>query len=140
MVSFPGISTQWSPDVLGTVTVNNDRPLLLRFHKIMFFYPTWKVPFLKHTYSLEQTCSVISNSLIPFFRQTLLSWHVPYIFMAPLLISQLHFFYFCNTCLFLQFQNYSDVTRGNIFYYIAVWLQSPFATCESLKEIISQNR
>ena len=48
--------------------------------------------------------------------------------MTPLLISQAYFFYFYNTCLFLKFRNSSDVARRSIFYYIAVWLQSPFAT------------
>ena len=85
-------------------------------------------PFVKHTYFLEQTCSVISNSFISFFKQTLLPWHVPYIFITPLLISQAHFFCFCNTCSLLKFRNSSDVARRNIFYYIALWLQSPFAT------------
>ena len=63
--------------------------------------------------------------------------HVPYIFMTPLLISQAHFFYFCNTCFFLKFRNCSDVARRNIFYYIAVWLQSSFATCtNSFKKVV----
>ena len=38
------------------------------------------------------------------------------------------FFYFCNTCLFLKFRISCDVARRKIFYYIAVWFQSPFAT------------
>ena len=38
------------------------------------------------------------------------------------------FFYFYNTCLFLTFRNSSDVARRNIFHFIAVWVQSPFAT------------
>ena len=41
---------------------------------------------------------------------------------------QAHCFHFCNTCLFLKFQNSSGVTRHNIFYYAAVWPQSPLAT------------
>ena len=95
----------------------NDIPFtfcLLRFHKIQVIYPKWKVPFVKHTYFLEQACSVISNSFISFFKQTLLPWHVPYIFMTPLLISQAHFVYICDTCLFLKFRN-SYVARRNIF-------------------------
>ena len=34
--------------------------------------------------------------------------------MTPFLFSQAHFFYFCNTRLFLIFQNYSDIARHNI--------------------------
>ena len=90
----------------------NDRPFnlcLLRFHKIPVIDPKWKVPFVKCTYFLEQTRSVISNSFISFFKQILLPWHVPYIFMTPLLISQAIFFFFRSTCLFLKFRNSSDV-------------------------------
>ena len=35
--------------------------------------------------------------------------------MTPLLISQAHFFYFCNTCLFLKLRSSSYVARRNIF-------------------------
>ena len=79
-------------------------------------------------YFLEQMYSIISNFFIPFFKQTLLPWHVLYIFMTPLLIFQAHFFYFCNTCLFLKFRHSSDVARRNIFSYITAWLQNPFTT------------
>ena len=107
----------------------NDRPFticLLRFHEILVIYPKWGVPFVKNAYFLEKTRSVISNSFISFFKQTLLPWYVPYIFMTSLLIS--HFFYFCNTCLFLKFRNSSDVARRNIMYYVAKWFQIPLAT------------
>ena len=46
------------------------------------------------------------------------------LFMTPLLIFQTHFFCFCNTCLF---RTSSNVAGRNIFYYIVVWLQNPFA-------------
>ena len=50
-------------------------------------------------------------------------------FITPLLISQTQFFYFCNTCLLRT----SDVAGRNIFYYLVVWLQSPFATLTSFQ-------
>ena len=100
----------------GACNANRFNFCLLRFLKIMVIYPKWKVPFANHTYFLEQTSSVISNSFISFFKHTLLRWHVPYSFMTPLLISQAHFCYFCNTCFFLKFRNISDVARRNIFF------------------------
>ena len=118
------MSTRWSPDVLGTVTTKGsmtDRPFtfcLLRFRNIMVIYPKWKVPLVEHTYFLEQACSVFSNSFIFFFKQTLLPWQVPYIFMTLLLIFQAHFFYFPNTI---------PIFFWCCFYYIAVWLQSSLA-------------
>ena len=40
---------------------------------------------------LEQTCSVIYYSFIFFFNSPFLCWHVPYLFMVPLLIFSAHF-------------------------------------------------
>ena len=70
-----------------------------------------------NTYFLEQTCSVISNSFVSFFKPSLLPWHVPYIFMTPLLISKAHFFHFCNTYLFLKFRNSSGVAQRNCYMF-----------------------
>ena len=85
---------------------------LLRFHKIS----KWKVPFV------ERTCSVISF-FISFFKRTLYPGTYRKFFMTPLAISKAHFFCFCKTCLLLL------MLPAVIYcYYIAVWLQSPFAT------------
>ena len=109
----------------------NDRPFTfcsLRFHKILVIYPKGKVPFVKRTYFLEQTCSVIFNSIIFFLKQALLSWHVPYIFMTPLLSFQANFFLFLQQVFILKsskffwcytaqyFLLYSGMTSKSIRY------------------------
>ena len=88
---FLVMSLWWSPDVFDTVTTEG--PMinhLLRLHKI----PKWKVPFVEGTYFLEQTCYVISNFFISFFKHTLLSCHVSYIFYDVAIVFPSTFFLF----------------------------------------------
>ena len=84
---------------------------------------------MESTYFLKQTCSVISYSFI-IFLTALFTLARPYIFMALLSIFPAHFFYFCNTCLFVTFRTSSGVAGPNMynFYYISEWLQSPSDT------------
>ena len=130
------MSTRWSPDALGTVTAKGS----MTYHLVFVYFSSiksWLFPEVKSTfcgtYVLPRT-NVFGHFLILLFsfnRPFILTRTVHFYDSAFDLPSR--FFCLCNMCLFLKFQTSSDVARHNIFYNIAVSLQSPFATIQLIR-------
>ena len=59
---------------------------------------------------------IISNAFISFLNRLFVLLRTVH-FVTPLLLSQAHFYHFCNTFLFLKFRNSSDVVR-RINYFL----------------------
>ena len=131
---FPRMSTRWLSDVFGTIAANSSMTHYLVFvcfgsikswlftHSGKYLLWNARTSWSKHVWSfLILLFSFLNRPFYPDTYRTSLWRH--YWFAK-------HFFYFCNICLFLIFRNSSDVARRNIFYYIAVLLQSPFATLQ----------